>query len=47
LTKGWPYKPIDALALLDKVLLHEFTHTVAGGKKKDVGMLLLDSVKLC
>jgi len=35
-TQVWPFDPIDAVNLLDKVLLHEFTHTVAGGKLVDV-----------
>ncbi|QIX01858.1 hypothetical protein AMS68_007375 [Peltaster fructicola] len=34
-TLGWPLTPIDALTLLDKVLLHELTHTDAGGSTND------------
>ncbi|KAF2722593.1 hypothetical protein K431DRAFT_311582 [Polychaeton citri CBS 116435] len=37
-TKGWPFTPIDAINLLDKVLLHEFTHTHACGGLRDVVM---------
>jgi hypothetical protein len=36
LAKGWPFTPIDAINLLDKVLLHEFTHTYACGILYDV-----------
>jgi hypothetical protein len=36
ITKGWPFTPIDAINLLDKVLLHEFTHTDACGRLRDV-----------
>lgn len=35
-TLGWPYSAIDALGLLDKVLLHEMTHTSAGRQTIDV-----------
>lgn len=35
-TNVWPFTPIDAIDLLDKVLLHEFTHTYACGKLDDV-----------
>ncbi|KAK4503189.1 hypothetical protein PRZ48_006617 [Zasmidium cellare] len=35
-TKLGPFEPIDTVNLLDKVLLHEFTHTVAGGRTLDV-----------
>lgn len=35
-TQGWPFTEIDAVQLLDKVLLHEFTHTVAAGLRTDV-----------
>lgn len=31
------YTPIDLVSLWDKVMLHEMTHTKAGGLKEDVG----------
>ncbi|GME51410.1 hypothetical protein GTA08_BOTSDO07478 [Neofusicoccum parvum] len=39
----WPFTPIDAESLLDKVILHEMTHTRAGWMSRDVpgGMNLL------
>ena len=37
---GWPFTPIDAINLLDKVLLHEFTHTHACGGLHDVRFVL-------
>ncbi|KAI1394927.1 hypothetical protein F4819DRAFT_227746 [Hypoxylon fuscum] len=30
------YRPIDLLTLWDKCMLHEMTHTKAGGSKKDI-----------
>ncbi|KAH7048439.1 hypothetical protein B0J12DRAFT_741170 [Macrophomina phaseolina] len=34
--KGWWLTPFDATNLLDKVMLHELTHTIAGGETEDV-----------
>lgn len=31
------YTPIDLLGLFDKVMVHEMTHTRAGGRLDDVG----------
>ena len=39
-THVWPFTPIDAINLLDKVLLHEMTHTTAAGGLHDVRTLL-------
>ena len=39
-SKGWIYTAFDALNLLDKVLLHEMTHTNAGQKTVDVSRRL-------
>lgn len=37
-TFEWPFTPVDAINLLDKVLLHEFTHTHACGRLADVSV---------
>jgi hypothetical protein len=36
MTKLWPFTAIDSINLLDKVLVHEFTHTSACGRRFDV-----------
>jgi hypothetical protein len=32
---NWPLTPVDALGLLEKVVLHELTHTIAGKESID------------
>jgi hypothetical protein len=43
MTKLWPFTPIDAITLLDKVLVHEFTHTRACGQRSDVRAIFFDT----
>lgn len=33
---GWPLTPVDSAALLEKVLLHELSHTNSAGQNVDV-----------
>ena len=35
-TRGYPFTAVDASNLFDKVILHELTHTNAGGNTVDV-----------
>ena len=39
-TRGFIFAPIDALNLVDKVLVHEMTHTNAGGWTVDVSTIV-------
>lgn len=41
---AWPDAPIDAFTLLDLTMLHELTHTRAGGEKDDVSSLIVSHV---
>ncbi|SMY20775.1 unnamed protein product [Zymoseptoria tritici ST99CH_1A5] len=38
---NYPLAPVDAYGLLEKVILHELTHTLAGGKSDDVSLSMI------